>query len=427
MTRKIAVGQAGGPTAVINDTLAGVIYESRLRGLNLTGLRNGFEGGGLNPFIPGNRVDLTNLSDAEILAIRGIPGAYLGTTRLKLKPGKDDDQIKQIRDNLDSSGIECVFYIGGNDSAGVIRAEGKGIHLTKTEDNDLPENDHTPGWGSACLANSLMLRALNHDMSGFNPKVKNKDRIVYSTAPVIVYQTQGRDTGWLALGCAFAKMNPAGEIDAAAAPHLFLPRETAFEEKTLLNKVDNLLSKQGYAFIVCGEEIVDTNRIPLAKIYGANENEDPHGHTEHGRAGSFNYAEFIAKLIKNKLSVKTDSNYLKIKETPLTPQHIQRCLMRARVDAEEAFAIGRRAVAEFCDNDSKNINFSIGLKRTGDEYNIAPARIPLECVAGKVRQVDTKYLGTIDGPTEAFYKDFWPLVREELSKIKYVGPTLKNL
>jgi ATP-dependent phosphofructokinase / diphosphate-dependent phosphofructokinase len=426
MVRRIAVGQGGGPTPVINDSLAGIIYEAQLNGLEIIGLRNGLEGGGLNPNIPGNLVDL---SSVESYFLRGIPGAYLGTTRMKLSPEKPEDQEKRLRiaSNMDKLGVDMLFYVGGNDSAETLRALGRGIHVAKTVDNDLPENDHTPGFGSACLANSEIIRALVPDVRGFSPRVRGLGSDIYSPASVVVYQAQGRNTGWLSLGCAFAKLNHAGDIIAEEAPHLFLIREIPYNRDNLLGKVDDILRKRGFAFVVCGEELVCRDGKTLHEVYGNNHNhtKDSFGNTEHARSGSFNCANFIASEIKAglKKQVESISDYSAVKETPFSPNHIQRTLRRSLVDAQEAFEAGREAVRVYLKGE---INCSIALQRFGNGYNIRPVRVSLESVSGKVRSVEQKYHGTIEGPTELFYQDFLPLFGGPLEMSHYVGPGLEN-
>lgn len=424
MARRIAVGQGGGPTPVINDSLAGIIYEAQLNGLEIIGLRNGLEGGGLNPDIPGNIINLTSV---ESYFLRGIPGAYLGTTRMKLNPKKQDghEKILRILSNLGKLGVDMLFYIGGNDSAETLRAFGRGIHVAKTIDNDLPENDHTPGFGSACLSNSEIIRALVPDVRGFSPRVCNLKKGSFSTVSVVVYQAQGRNTGWLTLGSAFAKLNHAGDIIPEAPPHLFLGREIPYDKDKLLGKIDNILRKSGFAFVVCGEELVNSDGKTLQEVYGNNKRKDSFGHTEHSRSGSFNCADFIASEIKSSLEKQVDvvSGYSAVKETPFTPNHIQRTLKRSLVDAQEAFELGREAVRTYLGGET---NCSIALQRFGEDYNIKPVRVSLESVAGKVRKVEEKYLGTIEGPTELFYKDFLPLIGGALAMTHYVGPRLEE-
>ena len=426
MTRRIAIGQSGGPTPVINDTLAGIIYEAQLNGLEIAGLRNGFEGGGLHPEVLMNIVDLTHI---DPFFIRGIPGAYLGTTRLKLNPldsAKGEENIRKIlaiEKNLGSLGIDMVFYIGGNDSALTLKSMKRGIHVSKTEDNDLPENDHTPGFGSASKGNSHMVRTLTPDMSGFSPRVFDRGVETYSTAPVVVYQTQGRDTGWLTLGSAFAKINHAGDVIEDASPHLFLARERAYDREELLGKVDEGLRNRGFVFIACSEELVNKDGKKLSEVSKLEEVADEFGHTEHSRSGAFSYADYVASDIIRGIHVKTDvvNGYSRVKETPITPHHIQRTLMRSLIDAQEAFDVGREAVRAYLRGENK---VSIGLKRHGGGYDIRPAVIPLDAVAGKIRQVDTKYIGNIEGPSEEFYRDFLPLIGGPLSMTHYVGPRL---
>ncbi len=421
MAKTIAVGQSGGATAVINDTLAGVIYESQLRKINVRGLQNGLEGGGLHPEVSRNFIDLTNVPS---FLIRGTPGPALGATRMKFNPEKDRDEIEKVKRNMKERNVECIFLIGGNDSAltvkGYSELGGRGIHIAKTEDNDLPGNDHTPGWGSANLTNSEIIRALEQDIRGYAPRIMSDWKEVYSTAPVTVVQTQGRGTGWIALGTAFAKINHAGDIDENAAPHLFLIRERAFDENELLGGVDKEILKRGYCFIVCNEELVNKEGETLAEVEGIKEREDGFNNVEHSRSGAFNYAEFIARKIKEKLRVVV--GYKKIKETPITPHHIQRSLMRSLIDAQEAFELGREAVRAF---DEGQTNISIALQRREEGYDIFPVRIPLEVVAGKVRLVDKEYIKGIEGPSDKFYKDFLPLVGGALAMSHYT--TLERL
>jgi len=403
---KIMVGQGGGPTTAVNDTLAGVIFESQQHeGLELIGSKNGLEGGGLNPEIRDSatnlRVNLGDLSDYDPDSIRGIPGAYLGTTRLKLKPGKNDDLIQRVKDNMARLGIDAIIYIGGNDTASTLSAMDNGIHVQKTVDNDLPGNDHNSGWGSASRANAEIIKGLVLDTSGFSSRISYEGREVYSTAPVVVYQTQGRKAGWLTLGAAFAKVNEGGDVIEDAAPHIFLPKEIPFNEGTLLDKVDNILSRTGYAFIVVGEELVlEDGKTTLAEVYRANTRSDEHGNVENARSGSFSHADAIASIIKSNIKVNSNS-YLEVKETPIKPGHIQRSLYRTLTDANEAFEAGREAVRAVIEGD---LNISIALLREGnDGYHIKPGRIPLETVADQVRQVEPIYLNGIEGPTEQFF------------------------
>ncbi len=399
---KVAVGQGGGPTPVINDTLAGIVEGAQLRSYEVVGLSHGFQGGGLHPEIDGNLVDLTRL---EPDSLRGIPGAFLGTSRMKLKPGQDDDLIARVQGNLKRLGIDGIIYIGGNDSAGVLNALGNGIHAEKTIDNDLLHNDHTSGWGSACLTNVQIIRALALDLKSPSVRIMYGGRQVYDTAPVVVYQAMGRNTGWLSLGTAFAKISSDGSYNESAAPHIILPREILFNEDQFLGEVDNTLRKLGWAFIVCGEEVIDENRTTLAEKYGAKETKDGFGQVQHARSGSFNYAGALARLVKDKLG---STDYLTVKETPITPQHIQRSLMSSQLDADEAYKAGKEAVRAFSDGHS---NVSIALHRINqDKYQITPARVPLESVASGVRPVDSKYLAGLKGPTQEFYSDFLPLV-----------------
>jgi 6-phosphofructokinase 1 len=404
---RVLIGQGGGPTPVINYSLSGVIDGLKEGKVEILGMRNGIEGGGLNREVEGNVIDLSDFNSSKI---KGIPGAFLGTCRVKLSSKKKNDivKIRKLEENINHLGAEGIMYIGGNDSADTLSAikSCRTIHIAKTIDNDLPKNDHTPGWGSSCLFNSRAIRRLEQDMKGFSPRIMHENREVYSTAPVVVYQTQGRDTGWLAIGSAFAKLNKNAEVRKNYAPHLFLTRERAYNEKELLDAVDDFLSEQGYVFVVCGEELVDTKGVPLSKIYSSGgEILDEHEHVEHARSNAFNYANFVAARIKSQLKVESKP-YLKIKETPLSAQHLQRVYECSKVDAEEAYEVGKEAARAFLDGGTA---ISVGLKRIGN-YKMVAERIPLREVSGKVRRVEEFYLGDIHGPSPQFYSDYLPLI-----------------
>jgi len=408
MGTKIAVGQGGGPTSVINDTLLGIIDKANEYDIEVVGLRNGLEGGGLNPSVSGNLVDLKSVPKEDIL---NFPGAYLGTTRMKLDPMQDSDKIEMIKKNMDQLGVDSVFYIGGNDSADVIRALGGGIHIQKTVDCDLAGNHHTSGWASASFFNAELIKRLSYDLGGFNPRIADNP-LVFSNASVLVYQAMGRDTGWLTLGTAFAKFDQSGNYVGGAAPHLFLPREAPYDEGVLLGCVDDLLCKTGFAVVVCGEELIDQDGIKLSQLYRSNVRTDDHGNTQHGRSDSFNNANFLAHRIRTGLGEGVygfNNSYMAVKETAITPQHAQRVMARTLVDAKEAYESGKEAVKAFVDGD---VGISIALQKCSLNEDIIPKRISLDTVAGKVRRVDNDYLGDIHGPTTKFYDDFSPLFQE---------------
>tara|TARA_Y100000310_G_scaffold70474_1_gene66151 strand:- start:10192 stop:11457 length:1266 start_codon:yes stop_codon:yes gene_type:complete len=414
---KIAVAQGGGPTAVINDTLLGILYQAGIQGVNVIGIRNGLEGLLFNP-----DDSLEDITDFDPKRLTGVPGAILGNTRYKIGEG-DTESVLLAKAILEQNRIDVFLYIGGDDSARVIQML-DGIHVAKTVDNNLLNNHHTPGFGSACLTNAEMIKALAWDLGSATSRRTYGDRGVdFNTVPVVVYQAMGRGTGWLTYGSAFARLEQDGGINYDAAPNLFLPREVPFIQTELLDAVDNLLSGKGFVFIVVGEEIVNGDGVTLAKLYNAHESRDSFGHSQYGRSDSFSTASAIAGIIQHELCVEARAADYGLKDSSFVPNHIQRSLLRSRVDAEEAFDVGRQAVLAALDRES---GISVGLQEVDGQ--IIPSRMPIGNIFSpgdrEGRKMEPRYLGGIEGPTQRFYDDFAYLVRDDLNHLPYSGHNL---
>ncbi|MCL2754511.1 MAG: diphosphate--fructose-6-phosphate 1-phosphotransferase, partial [Oscillospiraceae bacterium] len=192
----IAVAQSGGPTAAINASLAGIIAQGqKLGAAKIHGARFGIDGVLSNDF-----VDLTSLTQSDLSLLCKTPATALGSCRRKLGA----EHYEQILANLQSRNISAFFYIGGNDSmdtvaklhdyAVEVNSGIRFVGIPKTIDNDLPETDHTPGFGSAAkyVATTLMEIA--------------RDSFVYDLNSVTIIEIMGRDAGWLtAAACVVQK------------------------------------------------------------------------------------------------------------------------------------------------------------------------------------------------------------------------------
>jgi ATP-dependent phosphofructokinase / diphosphate-dependent phosphofructokinase len=398
VVKTIAIGQGGGPTPVINDQLAGALYEAKNAGLRVIGLTNGLEG--LMNAHAGNIIDI-NGWNPEV--IRQSPGAVLHTTRMKIKRGQHDEIISQLKDNLERYGIGSIAYFGGNDSSYILQQLGVGVHGSKTIDNDLVGAHHTPGFGSAALFNATAIKNLAPDTGAFRV-IDNQDgsRSGYKTAPLVVYQTMGRDTGWLALAAGFSMVNPDGQINEKMPPDVIWPREVPYDESRFLDALSNVLERKGKAFVVIGEELVDLNGAPLSEKFGWSNNPDSHGHEQHARSQSFDYADFIARTAKDNLNVR---NVGEIKETPLRPKHLQRVYVKSSVDAQEAYEVGREAVRAILDGDEQK---SIVLQKL--DGGITPVRVAIGSNAGLTRRVPLEYINDIKGPTQEFVDELLPAI-----------------
>lgn len=230
------IAQSGGPTAVINSSLAGVIRANQLCPIygHVYGGINGIEG-----TLAGRLYDLTDLSGREIGILKQTPSSALGTCRYKLKRGQEED-FRKLESIMDSYDIDVFFYIGGNDSMDTVDAlaewaADKGsskrfIGIPKTVDNDLVPPDHSPGFPSAAKLANLVTQATALDYDA------------YERPEVFVLETMGRDAGWLAASCCLT-----GEVDI-----LLLP-EVDFDRDLFLNMVQRKMDEKGSCYIVTSE------------------------------------------------------------------------------------------------------------------------------------------------------------------------------
>ncbi len=230
------VAQSGGPTAVINDSLAGVIRANQLNPLygRVFGGLYGIEG-----VLADRLYDLTDLPTHEIDVLKQTPSSALGTCRYKLKRGNDAD-FRKLIDVMDRHDISTLFYIGGNDSMDTVdaltewaadNAPGKRfIGIPKTVDNDLVPVDHCPGFPSAAKLANLVTHATRLDYDA------------YQRPEVFVLETMGRDAGWLAASCCIS-----GDVDLLVLP------EVAFDYDAFMAQVRRKMEESGECYIVVSE------------------------------------------------------------------------------------------------------------------------------------------------------------------------------
>lgn len=230
------VAQSGGPTAVINASLAGVIRANQLNPLydRVFGGIHGIEG-----VLEGKLYDLTDLTGRDIDLLKQTPSSALGTCRYKLTRGNDVDYERLVK-VMDDSGIETMFYIGGNDSMDTVdalsawaQAKGLGkrfIGIPKTVDNDLVPVDHCPGFPSAAKVACAITHATYLDYAA------------YTRPEVFVLETMGRDAGWLAASCCVS-----GDVDLLVLP------EIDFDKQAFLAEVQKKFNEKGECYIVVSE------------------------------------------------------------------------------------------------------------------------------------------------------------------------------
>ncbi len=230
------VAQSGGPTAVINASLAGVVRANQLNPVfdRVFGGIHGIEG-----VLEGKLYDLTDLTTHEIDLLKQTPSSALGTCRYKLKRGNDTD-FKRLVDVMDAHDIDVMFYIGGNDSMDTVdalsewaRANGcdkRFVGIPKTVDNDLVPVDHCPGFPSAAKLACQITHATRMDYDA------------YTRPEVFVLETMGRDAGWLAASCC-----ASGDVDLLVLP------EVDFDRESFLAEVRKKIEETGECYIVVSE------------------------------------------------------------------------------------------------------------------------------------------------------------------------------
>lgn len=230
------VAQSGGPTAVINASLAGVVRANQLNPVfdRVFGGIHGIEG-----VLEGKLYDLTDLTTHEVDLLKQTPSSALGTCRYKLKRGNDTD-FKRLVDVMDAHDIDVMFYIGGNDSMDTVdalsewaRANGcdkRFVGIPKTVDNDLVPVDHCPGFPSAAKLACQITHATRMDYDA------------YTRPEVFVLETMGRDAGWLAASCC-----ASGDVDLLVLP------EVDFDRESFLAEVRKKMEETGECYIVVSE------------------------------------------------------------------------------------------------------------------------------------------------------------------------------
>ncbi len=248
--KNIVIGQSGGPTAVINSSLAGAMEYafSREEIGTVYGMVNGIKG-----LLENNLLNLNEMfeeKDDLIERLRLSPAMFLGSCRYKLSENNFDDYEK-IVEILNENNIGYFIYIGGNDSMDTVLKMSqyaekndidiKFVGVPKTIDNDLVGIDHSPGFGSAAKFVSASVKDISYDTS------------IYAIKSVHIVEVMGRDAGWLAAASALAR------DEEMVAPHLIYMPEVAFSTDRFVTDVEEKLKKYNSVIVVVSEGIRDEN------------------------------------------------------------------------------------------------------------------------------------------------------------------------
>jgi len=381
------IGQSGGPTAVINQSLVGVV--EGLRGCesipHFYGARHGVRG-----LIKDDIVDLSDISDDRLGDIADSPSSALGSTRDK----PDKTYCEQIFEACRRHDIRYFFYIGGNDSSDTCRivnelSEESGyelrcFHVPKTIDNDLMENDHTPGYPSAArfVAMAFLGDALDNAAL---PGIK-------------INVVMGRHAGFLAASSALARQRDDD------GPHLIYLPEVPFDRDRFVEDVDRVYSRLGRCHIAVSEGISDESGTPISALMSSLQETDAHGNVQLSGSGAL--GDWLAHQVRTAL---TPDGGKPPRVRADTFGYLQRCWPDpSPIDRTEARAAGRKAaeVARKGDFDG-----SVSIRRRSTiPYEVEFKMTSLGSVAAKTRKMPAEFIEGRHDVTQDFLDYARPLV-----------------
>ncbi len=389
--RNIIVGQSGGPTAVINSSLAGVYKTARERGFNTVyGMLHGIQG-----LLDEQYVDLSTQihSDMDIELLKRTPSAFLGSCRYKLPEIHEAPDIyEKIFAILDKLDIEAFIYIGGNDSMDTIKKlsdyaiikghQQKFLGVPKTIDNDLALTDHTPGFGSAAKYIAASTKEVIRDTLGLSYQKKN----------ITVLEIMGRNAGWLTGAVALAK------TEECEGPDLIYLPEITFDIDRFLEKVKELTAKKDSVIIAVSEGIKLADGRYVCELSGGGDYVDAFGHKQ--LQGT---AAYLAGFLSAKLGCKARS---------IEFSTLQRCAshMASRVDIDEAFMVGGAAIKAADEGDTGKM---IAIDRVADDPYMSAAGIyDVHRIANAEKLVPREWVNEEgDFITEEFINYIEPLIQ----------------
>ena len=377
--------QSGGPTTVINASIAGGLLEA-LENESVTGVLCAHHG--IKGVLDEDFFDISLEDKAELEALKHTPASAFGSVRYKLKnPAEDDTDYRRILEVFKKYDVRYFFYNGGNDSMDTcdkiskyMQKSGYDVNvigIPKTIDNDLCGTDHCPGYGSAAkyIANSIM--------------EINRDASIYPSPLVVVVEIMGRNAGWLTAASKLASVNGFG------ADLIYLP-ETPFSYEKFLSDVKTVVDAKKYCVVAVSEGI----RFENGKYVGEDQSStDVFGHSQLGGVCSI-------------LKAKAKSLGLKCKAVELNI--LQRCAAHCAsdTDIEESFNAGRQAVKKAVNGETdKMIAFR---RKPGETYEIEYVAEPLSSAANAKKQIPAEWI-TADGTnlTDDFVAYALPLIAGE--------------
>lgn len=395
----VIVGQSGGPTAVINSSLAGVYKTARDRGAKkVYGMLHGVQG-----LLKEQVVDLSEhiRSDLDIDLLKRTPSSYLGSCRFKLPEIKGNTDIYDtIFEILEKLEIEYFFYIGGNDSMDTIKklsdyailnsSKIRFMGVPKTIDNDLAVTDHTPGFGSAAKYIASITKEII------------RDGLVYDQQNVTLVEVMGRNAGWLTGAAALAKCE-----DCEGPDMLFLP-EITFDVDAFMEQVAKIHETKKSVVIAISEGVKVADGRYVCELTDNIDYVDAFGHRQ--LTGT---ARYLAEKISREVGCKTRA---------IEFNSLQRCASHivGRVDITEAFQVGGAAVKAAFEGETGKM---IILKRISDDPYLCVTDIyDVHKIANVEKKVPREWINQEGNyVTQEFINYVKPLIQAELTPMMVDG------
>ena len=406
MKGNIVVGQSGGPTAVINSSVAGVYAAAKKLGVKkIYGMVHGIEG-----FLKGDLCDLDEQIGDEtgIELLKRTPSAFLGSCRFKMpKIEGHEDTYEKVFEIMEKYDIECLFYAGGNDSMDTVKmlSDYAAAHnkpqrfmgVPKTIDNDLPITDHCPGYGSAAKYIAASIKELIRDNESFG----------FDRQTVVVVEIMGRNAGWLTAAAALAKGTDCTGVDA-----IYLPERT-FDVDKFIAKVKEIAKKKASVVIAVSEGVKIADGRYVCELANENIAVDAFGHKQ--MSGT---AAYLCSLVAAETGLKT---------RPVEFSTLQRAAahMASLTDVNEAFQVGFDAVKAA---EEGKTGMMITLDRNGDDpYQCGTSAYDIHAIANVERAVPDEWI-TAEGDNlnEGYEKYARPLIMGELAPV-YVNGLPRHL
>lgn len=403
----ILVGQSGGPTAVINASLYGVVQEAidNDKVDTVYGMVNGIEG-----FLKNRVINMSDYAkDHDISLLKTTPASFLGSCRFKLPENLEDAVYPAIMDKLKEYEIKAFFYIGGNDSMDTVSKLSRYaakvgedicfVGVPKTIDNDLILTDHTPGFGSTAKYVAATVKEIVLDAG------------VYEHPVVTIVELMGRNAGWVTAASVLAR------TDYDRNPLLVYLPESDFDVDTFVNDVKDALKKQSSVVICVSEGISDKSGKFICE-YGADAGVDNFGHKMLTGCG-----KVLEGIIKESIGCKCRSIEINLP---------QRCsaILASQTDIKEAEGAGRHGVRAAL---ASQTGIMITFERAEGDYAISYGTEDVNKICNQEKKFPAEWI-TAHGTdiADAFLNYVTPLIQGESpvpfenGMPKYLKPAYKE-